>query len=96
MANVDDFFIADNSVGLISEASYENIDSIIEEIDAFSRMTYKSVYIIDYYKRNFLNVPKEDLDFLLEITRHFLANIRSAKFDKYFGIARKMSNFVVL
>ena len=58
MANVDDFFIDDNSVGLISETSYENINSIIDEIEAFSRLTYKSVYIIDYYKRNFLYVSK--------------------------------------
>lgn len=43
MANVDDFFIDDNSVGLISETSYENINSIIDEIEAFSRLTYKSV-----------------------------------------------------
>ena len=35
MANVDDFFIEDNSVDLISEASYENINSIIDEIEAF-------------------------------------------------------------
>ena len=61
MANVDDFFIEDNSVDLISEASYENINNIIDEIEAFSRLTYKSVYIIDYYKRNFLYVSKNPL-----------------------------------
>ena len=36
MANVDDFFIDDNSVGLISEASYENINNIIDEIEALA------------------------------------------------------------
>lgn len=61
MANVEEFFIADNSVSLISEASYENINHIIDEIEAFSRLTYKSVYIIDYYKRNFLYVSKNPL-----------------------------------
>ena len=61
MAKVDDFFIEDNSVDLISEASYENINNIIDEIEAFSRLTYKSVYIIDYYKRNFLYVSKNPL-----------------------------------
>ena len=45
MAKVDDFFIEDNSVDLISEASYENINNNIDEIEAFSRLTYKSVYI---------------------------------------------------
>ena len=113
MAKVDDFFIEDNSVDLISEASYENINNIIDEIEAFSRLTYKSVYIIDYYKRNFLyvsknplflcglspeevkelgynfyinNVPKEDLDFLLEINVkgfEFLKDIPAEDKKKY-------------
>lgn len=113
MANVDDFFIADNSVGLISEASYDDVKHIIDEIEAFSRLTYKSVYIIDYYKRNFLyvsknplflcglspeevkelgynfyinNVPKEDLDFLLEINVagfQFLKDIPAEDKKKY-------------
>ena len=113
MAKVDDFFIEDNSVDLISEDSYENINNIIDEIEAFSRLTYKSVYIIDYYKRIFLyvsknplflcglspeevkelgynfyinNVPKEDLDFLLEINVkgfEFLRDIPAEDKKKY-------------
>ncbi len=61
MAKADDFFIPDNSVGLISEASYESLGNLIDEIDAFSRLTYKSVYIIDYYRRNFLYVAPNPL-----------------------------------
>ncbi|MBE6319144.1 MAG: helix-turn-helix transcriptional regulator [Bacteroidales bacterium] len=61
MAKIDDFFIPDNSVAIISDASYEGIQHTIDEIEAFSRLTYKSVYIIDYYKRNFLFVAKNPL-----------------------------------
>lgn len=50
MAKVDDFFIEDNSVDLISEASYENINNIIDEIEAFSRLTYKSVSLVSTKK----------------------------------------------
>ena len=48
MANVDDFFIDDNSVGLISEASYENINSII---DAFAIILQIIMRTIVKYKR---------------------------------------------
>ena len=69
MANVEDFFIPDNSVGIIPSESYESISHLVDEIDAFSRLTYKSVYIIDYYKRNFLYVSNNPL-FLCGLSPH--------------------------
>lgn len=35
MATVDDFFIEDNSVDLISEASYENINNLLMRLRPF-------------------------------------------------------------
>ncbi len=67
MPKIDDFFISDNSVKISPEISYDNIDNIINDIKAFSRLTYKSVYIIDYYKRDFLYVSDNPL-FLCGLT----------------------------
>lgn len=51
----------DNAVEGITPEDYEGINDIVEAVDAFSRMTYKSVYIIDYYKKNFLYVSENPL-----------------------------------
>ncbi len=52
----DDFFIPDNEVKLPEELDYSRVDEYIRSAEAFSRSTYQSVYIIDYFKRNFLYV----------------------------------------
>ncbi len=61
MASAKDFFIRENTIDYISDDAYKNIDQIIEDIDAFSRTTYKSVYVIDYYRQNFLYVSENPL-----------------------------------
>jgi DNA-binding CsgD family transcriptional regulator len=61
MTEVKDFFIKENSIDYVPDEAYNDIDSIIEDIDAFSRLTYKSVYVIDYYKQNFLFVSDNPL-----------------------------------
>lgn len=40
----------------ILNCSCRDINHTIGDIDAFSRTTYKSVYVIDYYRQNFLYV----------------------------------------
>ncbi|MDE6649834.1 MAG: helix-turn-helix transcriptional regulator [Muribaculaceae bacterium] len=54
--NLDDFFIPDNEVKLSEELDYSKTDEYIRSAEAFSRTTYQSVYIIDYFRQNFMYV----------------------------------------
>ena len=40
----------------ITDADYERVQPCVETVKSFARTTYQSVYIIDFYKRNFLYV----------------------------------------
>lgn len=53
---VEKFFIPDNEILHSEELDYSRIDEYIRSAEAFSRSTYQSVYIIDYFKHNFLYV----------------------------------------
>lgn len=61
MTQVDDFFILSNYVHDISEEEYKKADLLIKVFDALARTTYQSIYIIDYYRRNFLYVSDNPL-----------------------------------
>ncbi len=54
--NVDEFFIPDNEVRLPDELDYSRVSEYVMSAEAFSRSTYQSVYIIDYFKQEFLYV----------------------------------------
>ncbi len=54
--STDDFFIPDNEVKLPEELDYSRVDEYIRSAEAFSRSSYQSVYIIDYFRQNFLYV----------------------------------------
>lgn len=56
MQTPDEFFIPDNKVKLQEELDYSRVDEYVRTAEAFSRSSYQSVYIIDYYKQNFLYV----------------------------------------
>ena len=56
MNSTDDFFIPDNEVKLPEKLDYSRAAEYISSAEAFSRTTYQSVYIIDYFKKNFLYV----------------------------------------
>ena len=56
MKTPDDFFIPDNEVRLPEELDYSRTEEYICSAEAFSRSTYQSVYIIDYFRQNFLYV----------------------------------------
>lgn len=51
-----EFFIPDNDVRLPEELDYSRVDEYIRSAEAFSRTSYQSVYIIDYFRQNFLYV----------------------------------------
>lgn len=56
--NVGDFFIGSNSVYNITDEDYQKISLLINSAKAFARSTHRCVYIIDYFKQNFLYVSE--------------------------------------
>ena len=56
METPSEFFIPDNEIRLPDELDYSRVDGYIRSAEAFSRSSYQSVYIIDYYRQNFLYV----------------------------------------
>jgi DNA-binding CsgD family transcriptional regulator len=54
MAKVDDFFTFQNRVREVSDEEYKAVNILVQSFDAISRLTYKSMYVIDYFKKNFL------------------------------------------
>ncbi len=67
MDRTGDFFIPDNEVKLPNELDYTRVEEYISSADAFSRCTYQSIYLIDYFKQNFLYVSSNPL-FLCGLT----------------------------
>lgn len=56
---VNDFFFAGNAVS--GEPDYRLADTFVRAAEAFANATYQSVYIIDYYRKNFLYVSPNPL-----------------------------------
>lgn len=52
----EDFFIPLNEVKLAEELDYSRTADFIRSTEAFARSGYQSVYIIDYFRQNFLYV----------------------------------------
>jgi DNA-binding CsgD family transcriptional regulator len=48
-------------VSEIREEEYQKVNLLVDTFDAISRTTYQSLYIIDYYKKNFLYVSNNPL-----------------------------------
>ena len=65
--SIDEFFIPDNEIKLPEELDYTRVNEYIRSAEAFSRSTYQSVYIIDYFKQNFLYVSPNPM-FLCGLT----------------------------
>lgn len=49
-----DFFTDFNLVDSVNESDYDRVDILIEATKAFARSTYQCVYIVDYFRRDFL------------------------------------------
>lgn len=56
---VEDFFYIGNAVG--GEPDYGIATTFVRTAEAFASATYQSVYIIDYYRKNFLYVSPNPL-----------------------------------
>jgi DNA-binding CsgD family transcriptional regulator len=61
MAQIEDFFLSSNTIPNIPEEKYEKTDILIDSFNAISRMTNKSLYIVDYYKKKLLYVSTNPL-----------------------------------
>ena len=67
MAKVEDFFSTINSVSDIQDEQYAHLELLKRAIDAMANATYQSIYVIDYFKREFLHVASNPL-FLCGLT----------------------------
>ena len=56
--NVGDFFIGSYSDYNITDEDYQKINLLINSAKAYARSTHQRVYIIDYFKQNFLYVSE--------------------------------------
>mgnify|MGYP000864798326 CR=1 FL=1 len=56
MVKKEDFFTGVNCATCVSEDEYAKLPPFIEAFDAVARTTYKSIYVIDYHRQNFLYV----------------------------------------
>lgn len=56
--NIRDFFLESNSVYNVTDEDYGKINILISAAKAFARSTHQCVYVIDYYKQNFLYVSE--------------------------------------
>lgn len=77
--DVDSFFTEDNSVQGITDEDYKGVDQLIQDMDSFVRTTYKSVYIIDYFRQGFLYVS----DKFMRLCGESAENIKKFGYDLY-------------
>jgi DNA-binding CsgD family transcriptional regulator len=61
MKNIDDFFIPENTVDYVSEEEYAQAVYLLNALEAFARVSYQSIYVVDYYKKNFMYVSDNPL-----------------------------------
>ncbi len=55
------FFIKENKIEHIPDENYDIMDMYVQLLDAFARTTYETIYVIDYYRQNFLYMSDNPL-----------------------------------
>ena len=53
-SKIGDYFIPSNAVNNITNEDYQKVDLLVNAAKAFARSTHQCVYIIDYFKKEFL------------------------------------------
>lgn len=56
--DIGDFFIVSNAVHDITDTDYKQIGLLVNAAKAFARSTHQGVYIIDYFRKDFLYVSE--------------------------------------
>lgn len=59
--DIKNFFNENNTIEHIPEEEYDKISQYYKLLDSVTRTTYKSLYIIDYFKKSFLYVSDNPL-----------------------------------
>lgn len=77
-----DFFTQSNAVSPVPESEYARVEPYVEMLECMSRLTYQSIYVIDYWKKNFLYVSDNPL-FLCGRTRD---EVLAKGYDFYFEV----------
>lgn len=54
--SIDHFFLAANQIAHLPDEAYPKVDLLVEAAKAFARSTYQCIYVIDYFKREFVYV----------------------------------------
>ncbi len=83
--NVNDFFFEKNTVESISIEEEVQLNNYLQVTEAFSRVSYMSVYIIDYQNRNFEYVS----DNPLFLCGHSAEEVRMMGYNFYFKYVQK-------
>ena len=55
---IGNFFLTTNCVESIPDEEYKKVNLLVKAAKAFARSTYQCVYVIDYYKREFVYVSE--------------------------------------
>ena len=55
---INKFFLASNTIENVSDEEYQKVNLLVNAAKAFARSTYQCVYIIDYFKREFVYVSE--------------------------------------
>lgn len=79
MAKVEDFFSTINSIQDIQDERYSHLELLKRAIDAMANATYQSIYVIDYFKREFLHVASNPLF----LCGHSAENVRQMGYTFY-------------
>ena len=61
MTDIKEFFIALNTVSNAPDYDSNVLSTLIHTVESFARVTYQSIYLIDYYKQEFLYVSDNPL-----------------------------------
>ncbi|WP_374461577.1 response regulator transcription factor [Chryseobacterium taeanense] len=83
--NVNNFFFEKNTVNDISTEEIHQLNNYLQVIEAFSRVSYMSFYIIDYQNKNFEYVS----DNPLFLCGHTAAEVKEMGYDFYFKYVKK-------
>lgn len=80
-----DFFTSSNTVSPVPDSEYARVEPYVEMLECMSRLTYQSIYVIDYWKKNFLYVSDNPL-FLCGRTRD---EVLAKGYDFYFEVCEQ-------
>lgn len=83
--NVNDFFFPKNTVEKVSEEETLQLNNYLEVTEAFSRISYMSVYIIDYQNQNFEYVSENPLF----LCGHTAEEVKNMGYEFYFKYVKK-------